>query len=283
MSEPIDDGRELDEAEEGAGELVVASADAALGFDAAEEVLNVMTAFVVAAVEPGRMPAAAFWRDTATGALGVQTGAKDVGVKALVGHDPAVAHAGQHREHGMLVVLLARGETDRQGASSRINDRRELGVQAAFGPAHRLRGLTAPGIGSVLVQFDVGAVKVPQLPFGASGQDREHPSEQSTVTPAAVARIDRTPRSVARRKITPGHARAQHEEHGTEHHPVVFGRPTPAGRCAITPSPRFSRRIRSIFLAAPSAARGSTADLYNTCTDSDSAAATRFHHFEYTP
>ncbi len=283
MSEPIYDGGEMDEAEEGAGELFVTSADAALGFDAAKEVLNVMTTLVVSAMEARRMPPTAFWRDAATGSLGVQSGAKDVGVKALVGHDPAVSHAGQHRKDGVLIVLLAGRETNRQGPPAGIDNRRELGVQPTFGPAHRLRSLAAPRIGSVLMQFDVRAVQVPQFAFSACGQDREHPSEQPAVTPAAVTRIDRTPRSVTRRQIPPRHARAQDKKHGTEHHPVIFGRPTTARHCAITPSPRFSRRIRSIFLAAPIAARVSTADLYNTCADSDSAGLTRFHHFENTP
>ena len=116
MSEPIDDSGELDEAEEGAGELVVTGTDTALGFDAAEEVLNLMTALIVAAMEAGRIPPAALRRDAATGPLGAQSGAEDVGVKAFVGHDSAVPHAGQHRDHGMLVVLLAGGETDREDA-----------------------------------------------------------------------------------------------------------------------------------------------------------------------
>ncbi len=58
MSEPIHDGGELDEAEEGAGQLAVTDADAAVGFNAAEEVLNLMAAFVVTAMEAGRVPAA---------------------------------------------------------------------------------------------------------------------------------------------------------------------------------------------------------------------------------
>lgn len=283
MSEPIHDGGKLNEAEEGDGEFVVASADAAMGFDAAEEVLNLVTALVITTMEASRVPSAAFRRDAAAGPLGAQSDAEDVGVKALVGHDPAVPHAGQHRDHGMLVVLLAGGETDREDPTPRIDDRREFGIQTAFGAAHRLRGLTAPGIGSMLMQFDMGAVQVPQFPYGPIGQDREHPGEQPAVAPAAVTRIDRTPGSVARRQITPRHTRAQNEKHCAEHHPVVFGRPTPARHCAITPSPRFSRRIRSIFLAAPIAALESTADLYNPCAHSDLLGVTRFHLFENTP
>src|SRR5882762_356339 len=123
MSEPIHDGGELDEAEEGAGEFGVTSADAAVGFAAAEEVLNVVTALVVTAMEADRVPPATFRRDAAPGALGAQPGAEEVGVKALVGHDSAVPHAGQHRKRGVLVVRLAGGETDRQGPTPRIDDR----------------------------------------------------------------------------------------------------------------------------------------------------------------
>jgi len=283
MSEPIHDRGEMNEAQEGAGEFIVSSADSTLGFDAAKEVLDLMALPVVTAVETGRPQPTAFGRDAAAGVLGAQARPEDIGIEALVGHDPAMAHADQHWDHGVLVVLLARSQTESHRPPPRIDDRRELGVQAAFGPAHRLRRLSAGRIGSVLVQLDVGAVQVPQFALGPGRQQTEHPGKQPSVTPAAIAGIDRTPRSVTLRQITPRHSRPQDVEHRAEHYPVVFRRATSPRHCAITPSPRFSRRIRSIFLAAPIAARGSTGDQYNTCAHSDSVSSERFHHFENTP
>lgn len=283
MTEPIHDRSEVNEAQEGAGEFIVASADPALRFDAAEEVFNLMALPVVTAVEAGRPQPTAFGRDAATGALIAQIRPKDIGIEGLVGHDPATAHASQHREHGVLVVLLAGSQTEPNSPTTRIDDRRELGVQAAFGSAHRLRRLPAGRIGPVLMQLDVGAVKVPQLTLSPSRQQAEHPGEQASITPALVAGINRTPRHVALRKITPRHSRPQDVERSAEHHPVIIRRAASAWHCVITPSPRFSRRIRSIFLAAPIAARGSTGDQYKTCAHSDSLSFGRFHYFENTP
>ena len=111
VREPIEDGGKLDEAEEGNGELAVAGGDAAARFDPAAEVFDLTAVPVVAAMETGRLPATAFGRDTAVGALGVQSPAEGVSIQASVGHDPA-AHAGQQPSDGVLVVLRARRETD---------------------------------------------------------------------------------------------------------------------------------------------------------------------------
>ena len=135
MSEPIHDRSEVNEAQEGAGEFIVASADPTLGFDAAEEVFDLMALPVVTAVEAGGPQPTAIGRDAAAGALGEQARPEDIGIEALVGHDPAMAHAGRQGDHGVLVVLLARSQTESHRPTPRINDRRELGVQAAFGPA----------------------------------------------------------------------------------------------------------------------------------------------------
>ena len=72
MSEPIEHGGELDEGQEGDGELVVAGGDAAVFFDAAEEVFNVMAVSVVAAMEPGRMTTTPPGGNATTGVLGAQ-------------------------------------------------------------------------------------------------------------------------------------------------------------------------------------------------------------------
>ena len=63
MSEPIQDCREANEAEEGLGEFVVASGDATVDFDPTEEVFDLMAAPVVTAMETGRVPPTAFELD----------------------------------------------------------------------------------------------------------------------------------------------------------------------------------------------------------------------------
>ncbi len=49
--EPIQDGRELDEGEEDGSEFIVASAEAAMALDPAEEVFDTMTAAIKGAGE----------------------------------------------------------------------------------------------------------------------------------------------------------------------------------------------------------------------------------------
>lgn len=79
MSEPIKDRSEVNEAKEGFGKFVVASGNATLNLDPTEEVFDLMSARVIAAMEAGRLPATAFGRDAATGALGVKAAPEDIG------------------------------------------------------------------------------------------------------------------------------------------------------------------------------------------------------------
>jgi hypothetical protein len=66
------------------------------------------------------------------------------------------------------------------------------------------------------------------------------------------------------------------------HYPADYSQPTLARHAAITRAPFFSRRSRSILLAASIETLGSTADLYNTCAGSDSTSVTRLHNLEDT-
>ncbi len=283
MSEPIQDGREVNEAEEGFCQFVVTGGDAAVDFDPAEEVFDLMAAPVVTAMEAGRLPATALGWDTAPGALGVEAGPEDIGIEALVRHDPATPRTGQHRADRVLVVLWPGSETERHRPAARVDEGREFGVQSALGTAHRLGRLTARRIGAMLMELDVRAIQVPQFAFGVLGQHGEHPGEQAIGTPAPVARIDRGPRSVTLGQIPPRQAGAQHEKDGAEHQPVILRWAASSPSSGTSCNSRFATAIRSIFLAAPTAAPGSSDDLNRTWSDSDSGPITRFHHFAKTP
>jgi hypothetical protein len=173
VSEPIQGGRELDESEEGGGEFFIASGNAAEFFDAAKEIFDVMAMFVVTAMEAGRTPPAFSGWNTAAGVLGVQIGAKCIGVETLVGHGTVVPQAAAERGNGVQVRLRARCESDRDRAAMLVDHRREFGVQSTFSSPDSLRELTTPGIGSVLMQFDMRTVQVPQRPFRAPRQSRQ--------------------------------------------------------------------------------------------------------------
>ena len=122
MSEPIKDCSEKNEAKKGLGEFLVAGGDTTVDFDPTEEVLDLMTAPVVAAMETGRLPAAPFGRDAAAGALSMQAGPEDIGIKALVGHDSSPPHAGQQRHNGVLVMLRPGRKAECHGSSAGIDD-----------------------------------------------------------------------------------------------------------------------------------------------------------------
>ena len=90
MREPIQDCGELHEGEKRRGEFLVARADAAVFFDAAEEVFDLMATTVIPAMKPGRLAAAASGRNAAGRVLPPQPIPKRVGVEAFVGHATVV-------------------------------------------------------------------------------------------------------------------------------------------------------------------------------------------------
>ena len=96
MSEPVQGGSEVNEAEEGFGELVVASRDAAMRFDAAKEVFDLPAVTVVAAMESNRETAAALGWDTGAGALPAQPRAEGVGIEPSVCHQAVPTGRLQH-------------------------------------------------------------------------------------------------------------------------------------------------------------------------------------------
>jgi len=284
VSEPIKDRGEANEAKEGLGQFVVAGGDAAVDFDSAEKVFDLMAAPIVTPVEAGRLATTAPGWNAATGALGAEAGAEDISIEAFVSDDPTAASTGQHRFDCVLVVLRSGSDTERHGPAARVDEGRELGVQSALGPAHRLRRLPASGIGAMLMELDVRAIQMPQLAHRTLGQHGKHPGEQSAFAPASIAGVDRLPRSITLGQIAPRHTGSQHEEDRAEHQSVILRRPTTSSSpCANLPSPDFSARIRSIFLAAPSAAQESADDPYRTWSGSDSCANRRFRHFSNTP
>ena len=206
-------------------------------FDPTEEILDLMAAPVVAAMKAGRLPAAAFGRDAAAGALGVKSGPKDIGIEALVGHDPVTAQTPPQWSHGEHVVLRAGGQGDRDGAAMLIGDGGELGIQSTFSPPDRLRQLPTRRIGPVLMQLDVRTIQVSQPAFGTPGQSRQQTGPQATRRPASPARVDRTPRAVLCRHISPRTPGTQHIPNRGHHDPIIKRRPSP--NCAIRPSPGF--------------------------------------------
>jgi len=104
-SEPIEDGGELNKGEKGEGEFFIASRDAAMDFDATEEVFDLVAAAVVAAMESDALTASSFGWNATSGPLLAQLLAENVGIESFVGDDPVSSGPRQHRANRMLVVL----------------------------------------------------------------------------------------------------------------------------------------------------------------------------------
>ncbi len=155
VSEPIEDGGQIDKSEKGGGEFFLTGGNTPVNFDATEEVFDLVAAAVVAAMKAGGVTASACGWNATAGFLAVQPLPENIGIEALVGDDPAPARTGQHRSDRMLVVLRPGRETEGHRPPVLINQRGELGVESAFGSSHRLGALAAGGIGSVLMQLDV--------------------------------------------------------------------------------------------------------------------------------
>ena len=102
MSEPIKHGGELDEGQEGGGELVVAGGDPTVFFDATEEVFDVLAIPVVVAMEPGRTEATLSGWNATAGMLGAQTVPEPISVEPFISYDPMVRHTPQPRRAGRV-------------------------------------------------------------------------------------------------------------------------------------------------------------------------------------
>ena len=281
MSEPIQGGSEQHEGEESDGELFVAGGDAPELLNAPKEVFDVVAMPVVTAMEAGWMPAALSGRNAAPGVLCAQIGTESIGVEALVGHDPVTAQTPPQWSHGEQVVLRAGGQGDRNRPAMLVRDGGELGVQSAFGPTDGLRQLAARGIGPVLMQLDVRAIQVPQPTFGAPGQSRQQTVPQTTRCPAPPARVDRTPRAVLCRHISPRTTGAQHIPNRRHHDPIINRRPTP--NCAIMPSPRISPTQLNFFSRFHSGCANSNRLGYIIVWPPTRLALAGSTRFEYTP
>jgi len=242
MNEPIEDSGELNEGEEGGGEFFVAGADASVAFNPAEEIFDLMPVAIVAAVERDGVTARAFWRDAGAGALTPQFGAQGIGVEALVADGSATAQAAEQWIDGVQIMPLALGQTERNGTSATLHNRGELGVDATLGATDRLGRLAAARVRSILMQFDVGAIEMPQLTGGSDRHQRQHAREQSARTPTPKPRVDRTPRSKLLRQIAPRQTGAQDVEYRGEHEPIILRRAAP-----LTPSTGFAASAVNFF------------------------------------
>jgi hypothetical protein len=251
-------------------------------FDAAEEILRLPAVAVVAAMEPNTVTAAALGRDTRARALPAQARTKIIGVEASVCHQAVPTGRSQHRERGEQIVALATVQAYGESTAPAIDYGGELRVESTFGSAHRLSRLSTRWVGAMLMEFDVRAVEVAQRSDRLAAKLSKDAGEHALAAPPPEPAVNSLPLAVCFGKVSPRTAGAQHEKNAAEHQSIIFPRSSsqPSGTFCSSPP---TRAIRSIFLAAPNAARESSVDLNRTWTTSDCLPDVLFHRFSNTP
>ena len=184
----------------------------------------------VVAVVKGHWPTArAPRRDTDPRTLSAQARPKRVGIETFIGDGAVVTQAGQERLDRIKVVTLALGQAERHGPTASLNDRGKLRIDSTFSATDRLGSLAAARVRTVLMQFDVRAIDMPQLTCGSRRDHRKHPGEEPLSTPATKPRVDRAPRAKLLWQVAPWDTRSQDIEYRGEHKPIIFRR-SPAQR-----------------------------------------------------
>src|ERR1700690_79790 len=131
MSEPIEHRCELDEAEEGDGQLLVTSRDPAVAFDAGKVVFDRVSMRIESAVEAVGNAAGAFGRDADHRSAFCKAMPETIRIEGLVGNGPAAMQLGFERLAGPEVVLLSRGEIESDCPAHTVDNSGELRIEAA--------------------------------------------------------------------------------------------------------------------------------------------------------
>jgi len=220
MSEPVQDGGELNEAEKSNGKLVIAGGNAAEALDAAEEVFDAVASAVVAPMERAMLASTLTRGDATVRFLAAEEGPNNGCIESLFGHRALAPQRRHYRQDRLEVMPLSW----RQAQSDRATICK-LGVDASLGPANLMLRLSAPRIGFVLVDLEVRAVHVPQLSFCTPGEHGQQLCPQAVRAPSPPSRIDRTPRAELRGHMPPRTSRARSVPHRRDHGPVILQRP----------------------------------------------------------
>jgi len=129
MSEPIEHCSELDEAEKGDGQLLVASCNATVTFDASEVVFDRVPVSIEVAVEAIDNSTVALWRDTDHCPACGKAKAEVIRIEGLVCNHPVSVQPVLERRACLEVMLLSwsevrlkppgRSKPSRQGVTER--------------------------------------------------------------------------------------------------------------------------------------------------------------------
>ena len=149
--EPIKDGGELNEGEEGGGEFFVTGADPTVPFDPAKIIFYAMPAPIEATIKGARTAAFLTARNEALSSDIRDSRTNTVGIKTLVCHQSATAQKAEMLFDRFHIIACARMQAQRDGSSVRIHEHRELGIEPPLGSSDSLALLPTGGSCRVLV------------------------------------------------------------------------------------------------------------------------------------
>lgn len=220
LIDPMENGAQGNEGSKRGGELIIAGGDAAMTLEGREEVFHEVPFAVVASMERTVFFAGGVEGQAGKDIVCDQQLAQRIGIVTFVGDQRAAVALGQlchqGRSHGD-VGDVARTEQQEEGTPLAVDQSVDLRRQATPAEANGLRGSTALGIESAVMDADVACIDKPQAPAGLLRQSCEQTRPQTQVAPACEVAIDGTPRDRRVRQITPRTTGAEDIKQGDHH------------------------------------------------------------------
>jgi len=229
-------------------EFFISGSDTTESFDTGEKVFDhvpvLIESFRVVVFDSAGLAGRNTWSCIAFG----QGLPESFGIESAVTNDPATSKLVNESLDRSEVMPVAGNQIQSHRSANAVDDHRQFCVRSAFGHPDRLQFGAAGRIGSVLMDFDVGAIDTPNGAASVSCEQGEHLRPLAGTAPTAETRIDRRPRTKLCWQISPGHSCPQDIVNAVDHEPVVLRRPAADPLCGDTSRAIF---IRSIFLAGP--------------------------------
>jgi hypothetical protein len=190
-----------------------------------EEALDQVTLAVEPLAEAGFPTPIALRRDVRSGALLLDQRAHAVGIIGLVRqHDRARAELIEQRVGDLPIVRLPSGQAEPDREALRIDERMDLGREAASGATETMiciplfcrRGLLVSANGGAVDHLDVAVV--------GGGEGLHHPLPDTRLPPSHEAIVAGGARAVTLGQVAPWRTGSQHPEDAVQHAPIVDAR-----------------------------------------------------------
>jgi hypothetical protein len=158
LSEPVDDGGEVNESQEVEVQFFIPCADPAKPFDSLEEVFNVMALAIGIGIVRPRVGSIAPGRDARRAAAIINAAADVIAIKPSISNH---AFTGQKDDflRRNCVASLPGCQSGLKDLPSAVHGYDELGVQSAFCAPKCLQMLAPGRVGCILVDLDMGRIQ----------------------------------------------------------------------------------------------------------------------------